>query len=202
MNRSIERARELLPTIVITVLSMIQALALELYWNRFLESDYLWQGGWEATLGWLQLAVMLLGILQIWMFYVRLVLRFTWLPIMGDTLTPFLIGLLEFAMIEMMGPGTMGPWFLILAVVFAVSIGASHLLMRRARLDPVNEHYFINVPRASWRDYMLSATIVAILALFAWPYGVVVGPTSLSWRGCCMRWWPWPINCSLSTATG
>lgn len=31
MNRNLERAKELLPAIVLTVLSMIQALALELF---------------------------------------------------------------------------------------------------------------------------------------------------------------------------
>ena len=166
MNNNTERARELLPTIVITVLSMIQALALELYWSRLRESDYLWQWGWDATLGWLQLLVMLLGIMQIWLFYVSLVLRFSWLPTMEDTLTPFVIGLLEFAMVDLVGPDTLGPWFLVLAMVFGVSIGASHLVMRRARRDPANNYFFSQVGRASWRDYRISALVVLALALF------------------------------------
>ena len=165
MDHSKKRARDLLPTIVITVLSMIQALALELYWSRFRESDYLWQGGWDAAIGWLQLLVMLLGIIQIWLFYVSLVLRFSWLPTMEDTITPFVIGLLEFAMVDLMGPETLGPWFLVLAVVFTVSIGASHLIMRRARRDSANDYFFAHVARASWRDYAGSIVVVLLLAL-------------------------------------
>lgn len=166
MNNNTERARELLPTIVITVLSMIQALALELYWSRLRESDYLWQWGWDAALGWLQLLVMLLGIMQIWLFYVSLVLRFSWLPTMEDTLTPFVIGLLEFAMVDLVGPDTLGPWFMVLALVFGVSIGASHMVMRRARRDPVNSYFFGQVDRANWRDYRVSGLAVLVLALF------------------------------------
>ena len=166
MTDRADRARDLLPTVVITVLSMIQALALELYWSRFRESDYLWQGGWDAALGWLQLAVMLLGILQIWLFYVSLVLRFSWLPTMEDTLTPFAIGLFEFSLIDLMGPGTVGQWFLALAGVFFVSVGASHMVLRRARHDPGNAEYFDKVAPASWRDYVISATAVFSLAGF------------------------------------
>ncbi|MCX2983445.1 hypothetical protein EYC98_21505 [Halieaceae bacterium IMCC14734] len=165
MQQTTDRARELLPTVVITVLSMIQALALELYWTRFRESDYLWQSGWEAALGWVQLAVMLLGILQIWLFYVSLVLRFSWMPTMEDTLAPFIIGLLEFAMIDLMGSDDLGAWFLMLAAVFAVSIGASHLVFRRARRDPLNDYFFSNMAAATWRDYLSSLMVVALLIM-------------------------------------
>lgn len=52
-------------------------------------------GGLDAVVDWLQLLVMLEGILLIQVFYVSFVLRFTWLPSLEDTLIPFLIGLLE-----------------------------------------------------------------------------------------------------------
>ena len=166
MDRQIERARDLLPAIIITVLSMIQALALELYWTRIQASEFLWQGGWTAALGWLQLLVMLLGILQIWLIYVSLVLRFRWMPSMEDTLIPFAIGLLEFSLINLMGSDTFGPWFLMLATVFGFCIGASHAAHRRARQDPENDYFFSKIPAATWRDYLASFTMVFILALF------------------------------------
>ena len=60
------RAREMLPVIVITVLSMIQALALELFWTQFRGSDFLWQGGPQALVGWLQFTLLLVGIKLTW----------------------------------------------------------------------------------------------------------------------------------------
>lgn len=165
MTDNLDRARDMLPTVVITVLSMIQALALELYWTRFSESDYLWQWGSDAAIGWLQFLIMLVGIIQIWLFYVSGVLRFSWLPTMEDTTMPFIIGLLEFALVDLMGPQMTGQWFIALAAVFAVSVGASHLIMRRARKDPQNDYFFNHVDRAKLRDYVGSFTIVAIILL-------------------------------------
>lgn len=165
MSNNLDRAREMLPTVVITVLSMIQALALELYWSRFSASDYLWQGGWDAMIGWLQFLIMLIGIIQVWLFYVSSVLRFTWLPTMEDTTMPFIIGLLEFAMVDLMGPEHRGPWFIALAAVFTFSVGASHLIMRRARKDSNNDYFFDHVDRAKLRDYAGSFTIVGIIFL-------------------------------------
>jgi len=177
MDQQIERARDLLPSIIITVLSMIQALALELYWTGIQDSDFLWQGGWAAILGWLQLLVILVGMLLVWLLYVSLVLRFRWLPTMEDTLIPFAIGLLEFAMIDLMGPGTLGPWFITLAAIFGLCIGASHVAHRRARKDPENDYYFSRLAPATWRDYLASAVIVAMMGIFAlvlWHYEEVV----------------------------
>ncbi|MFT5482814.1 MAG: hypothetical protein ACI9GW_001468 [Halieaceae bacterium] len=80
MVTNIERARNLVPAIILTVLSMIQALALELFWTKVVGSQFLWEGGWGAAIGWLQLMVVLGGILFIWVFYVNFVMLFSWLP--------------------------------------------------------------------------------------------------------------------------
>ena len=165
MNPIMTRARELLPAILITVLSMIQALALELYWSKIGDSGYLWLGGWNAAIGWLQMAIVFLGIVLIWLLYVSSVLRFSWVPAMEDTVIPFFIGLLEFAMIDLIGPETLGPWFLILAAIFAVSTGANHMVMRRARQDPANAYFFDEIAPARWRDYTTTIVVIAILAL-------------------------------------
>ena len=165
MHHNLQRARDLLPAIIITVLSMIQALALELFWTRFQGSEYLWQSDMTAVIGWLQLLLMLLVIVQIWLFYVSLMLRFSWLPAMTDTVVPFLIGLLEFLLIDLMGPDTMGPWFIVMAALFGICINATHVAHRRARRDPANDYFFRQMPRASWRDYLGSAVIITILAL-------------------------------------
>jgi predicted lysophospholipase L1 biosynthesis ABC-type transport system permease subunit len=110
---------------------------------------------------------MLGGILLIWLLYVSLVLRFSWLPSMEDTLIPFAIGLLEFSMVDLMGPDTLGPWFLALAALFAICTGANHAVFVRARKDPANAYFFSKIPAASWRDFAASTTIVVMLILFS-----------------------------------
>tara|TARA_R110001599_G_scaffold353870_1_gene601388 strand:- start:182619 stop:183275 length:657 start_codon:yes stop_codon:yes gene_type:complete len=180
MKHNIERAKELLPSIILTILSMIQALALELYWSRIEDSGFLWEGGAEAVIGWLQLAVMLLGMLLIWVFYVSFVLRFTWLPSVQDTLIPFLIGLLEFALIDLMGPAMLWLWFLLLAVVMSVATYGSHLTMRQARQDPDNDYFFRNVEPATWRDYLATTVMVVCFCLFGLVLWLLGNPVTLS----------------------
>ena len=143
------RATELFPSVQLTVLSMIQALALELLWSRVRESAYLWTWGWEARLGWTQVAAMLLGFLVVWLFFISVVLRFRWLPAIQDSVIPFGIGLLEFALIDLMGPDSLAPWLYALAVIFAASTWASHTIFRRARRDPANREFFASLPPAT-----------------------------------------------------
>ena len=138
------RATELLPSVLLTVLSMIQALALELFWVRLRESSYLWTPGWEALLGWSQAAAMLLGFLVVWLFF-SVVMRFRWLPSIQDSVVPFGIGVLEFSLIDLMGPDSLGPWFYLLALIFAVSTWTSQSIFRRARQDPANREFFDSV---------------------------------------------------------
>ena len=166
MSNNIERARDLVPSLMLTVLSMIQALALEMYWGRIGESVFLWEGGWEAVIGWMQVSALFLGILLIWVLYVSFVLRFTWLPTLEDTLVPFLIGALEFAMVDMLEPRYLGPWMLLLGAIFALATATAHTTMRRARREPENAYFFDNMEPSTWRDYLRSAVMVGILWLF------------------------------------
>ena len=166
MKTNLERARELVPALILTLLSMIQALALEFFWSKIGASEYLWQWGWTAVISWLQISVMLEGILLIWVLYVSFVLRFSWLPSLGDTLLPFFIGLLEFAMIDLTEPGLVGPWMVLLAVIFSLALFGSHTIMRRAERDPANAYFFnqTDVGRG-WGTYTQSGASIIILML-------------------------------------
>lgn len=171
MSGRANRVRELVPSIILTVLSMIQALALELYWNQLGESPFLWNGGWPAIIGWLQFTAVFFGILMIWLLYVSFVLRFNWLPSLEDTLVPFLIGLLEFAMIDLTQPDLVGPWLLLMAAIFVIAVYTSHTIARRARSDPANDYFFSRYDPASLRDYResgASITILGLLGIILW----------------------------------
>ena len=159
------RATDLLPSVLLTVLSMVQALALELLWTRIRESSYLWTWGWDALLGWSQVAAMLLGFLVVWLLFVSAVMRFRWLPAIQDSVVPFAIGILEFSLIDLMGPGLLGPWLYTLALIFAVSTWASQTIFRRARKDPANREFFESVPPATLRDFVPSIGAIAGIGL-------------------------------------
>ncbi len=138
-----ERAKTQLPAMLMTLLSIIQALSLELVWSRLGESSFLWNGGVDALLGWIQVVTILLGIVLIWLVYMSIVMPLSWTPSTRDSVNPFAIGLLEFSLISMMGPGRVAIWLLCMAALFAIATTISIDLIRRAGLDPDNAEYFV-----------------------------------------------------------
>ncbi len=172
MSRFGRRARAQTPSVILTLLGIVQALALELLWSWLRGHPYLYQFTLEAVVGWMQVVTTLVGVVLVWLIYVTNAVRFRWTPQSSDLVLPFGIGIIEFTLIECMGPGTVGAWFLVQALVFGVMAWVSQTLLRRARLDGGNDAYFGHVAPATWRDFIGTATMVAVLlslgAAFMW----------------------------------
>ncbi len=130
------------PMVLLTLVSIVQALALEFLWDHLRDRSDLYDYSWIALLGWLQIAASLMGIILIWLTYSGMVMRFRWAPSTADSILPFFVGLIEFLMIDMMGPDKLGRWMIVLAVVFTTMIVVSHKVFRRARRDPANRGWF------------------------------------------------------------
>ena len=162
-NRIRARAKKLFPTVLLTLLSIVQALALELIWGHVVDQPYLYYWSFTAVLSWLQIIATLLGVLLIWLIYSDLVLRLSWIPNTIDALFPFLVGILEFAQISALDPAKIGLWFAILSCLFAAMSWISHVTMKRARQDDDNREFFSNTNPATWRDHLLRALPVAVL---------------------------------------
>ncbi len=147
------RARANLPTVLLTLLSIVQALALEFLWSYISETPELLGASWANALMWLQLATTLIGLVLIWVVYASHVMRLRWVPTTTDSVYPFAIGLLEFIMIELLGPGRIGQWLLCFALIFALMVWVSHRTMRRARGDGANDAFFGSMAPAKFRDF-------------------------------------------------
>jgi hypothetical protein len=159
------RAKEQLPMVLLTLLSIVQALALELLWSHIRESAYLFEMTWAAMLTWIQISTSFLGIVVIWLVYASTAMRFRWVPTTGDSVYPFIIGLLEFILIETLAPEYMGLWFVCMAMIFGLMTWISHRTMRRARLDGENDEYFASLTPATARDFIPAFVIVFVLIL-------------------------------------
>ncbi|MEZ5557744.1 MAG: hypothetical protein R3E86_04265 [Pseudomonadales bacterium] len=164
MSRIRDSVKDQLPAVMLTLLSIVQALALEMLWTRLHEVDALYQPGWPAATLWAQMAANFGGIIVIWVVYVSTVMRFRWVPAISDSVYPFFIGIGELVLIETSGPELVGVWFLIMALIFAVMNWVSHHTLRRARLEPENEWFFRHVGPARFRDFRAAAAIVAVLS--------------------------------------
>jgi hypothetical protein len=125
--------------VLLTLLSLIQAIALEGLWSRSSESPHLWSGGIAALVGWLQVSSIVFGILLVWLMYVGMVIRFPWTPRTRDSLFPFGMGLLEFAAIEMTGPNHPATMMLLMGSVYAVATWAANDIFVRAAREAGNE---------------------------------------------------------------
>lgn len=165
MSRIRARVKEHLPAVLLTLLSIVQALALEILWTRMREADFLYRLDWAAAAGWAQLLASFLGIVVVWVIYASSTMRFRWIPTTSDSVYPFVIGIGEFLLVESVRPGFIGIWFLEMAAIFALMNWISHHMLRRARLEEDNAEFFDRVAPATRRDfYPAIATIAALLA--------------------------------------
>ena len=166
MERIRNRAIDQFPMVLLTLVSIVQALALELLWNHLRGRPDLYELSWVALQGWLQAVASLVGIILIWLTYSGMVMRFRWTPSTADSVLPFFVGLIEFLMIDMMGPDKIGRWLFVLAIVFATMIITSHSVFRRARHDPANLGWFEKYSPATWRDFMPQVVIILAMLIF------------------------------------
>lgn len=165
-NRMRARAKAHMPMVLLTLLSILQALALELLWGHIRASDYLTEPTWTAFVAWVQIGTTLLGVLLIWLLYSSMVMRFRWVPSTSDSLYPFAIGILQFVMIAALGPQWLGYWFVTLGVLFGVTSAAMQIVLRRARLDGENDEWFGSIAPATLRDFYPVMAIVGVLVGF------------------------------------
>ena len=92
-------------------------------------------------------------------------MRFRWVPVTIDSVYPFIIGVLEFMLVETLDPGESGQWILLMAIIFGVMIRVSHRSMRRARLDGDNDEFFKAFRPAVFRDFIPMIALVSAMGL-------------------------------------
>lgn len=179
MNPIRERAKEHFPTVLLTLLSIVQALSLELWW-QYLSSTTLPSFGSmnEITL-WLQIVISLLTVVVIWVIYAGTVMRFRWVPGTSDSIFPFAVGLSQFMLIETLYMPSRGLTLAILGLVFLTALVSLQLTMRRARHDSDNELFFGSVAPATLLDFAPFLSVVVIFLIS----GALTHFYQLNWLG-------------------
>lgn len=165
MSEMRNRTKEHFPMVLLTLLSIVQALALELLWSHVRETDYLLEPSWGTGVAWLQIIATFIGLVLIWVVYASNTMRFRWVPVTSDSVYPFFIGILEFMLVETLGPDEVGHWLMFMAVIFALMVWVGHRNMKRARADSDNADFFNNYEPATGRDFAPQITIVCTMAV-------------------------------------
>ncbi len=169
-----DRVKNNFPMVLLTLLSIVQALAFELLWDEIHQRPDLYQWSWEAVSGWMRVITVFLGIVVIWHSYASNSMRFRWVPSMVDTLFPFCVGIVQFSMIDRLGPEYVSQWLFLLAVLFAVMNWVSQNDMVRARLEVENSEFFEKRGRATLKDVlpvMLIVTSLCLMSFLVWMTG-------------------------------
>ncbi|MEE4282946.1 MAG: hypothetical protein V2I41_13455 [Pseudomonadales bacterium] len=165
MNNMRSRAKQHFPSVLLTMLSIVQAVALELLWSHITESQYLLELTWYSALAWGQVLATFMGIVLIWVVYASNVMRFSRIPVISDLVYPFFIGLVEFMLIANLEPDELGIWFLLFALTFAVMNRVGHTSMKLARQDKDNEAFFADLAPATVKDFYSQIAVVGVLVL-------------------------------------
>ena len=163
MNATRNRARELMPQVLLSVQSIIQALALEVLWSSMMESPHLWHGGIVALIGWIQVSAVFLGIVVMWIFFISLVFRYTWTPTVSDSVFPFVLGILEFSFAEMLEPELLSLWFFVLALIFVGASATSVVILKRALADEANREIRDAFDYSSQKAVRLASLLIGTL---------------------------------------
>ena len=163
MNDMRARAVSQFPIVLLTLISIIQALALVLLWSKISDSDFLWNFDIKALVGWGMLSVALMGILQIWVMYSTIVIGFTWRPSLRDSVLPFVIGIQQFMMISTISPTFNVMWLYVLASIFLVGNGVAHITYKRARADTNNDFFFKCRDPATFKNFAGPFLIISML---------------------------------------
>lgn len=169
MHEISKRVKTNVPAVVLAVLGIIQAFALELLWNYVSGTELLFTMTWQALMSWTQVAITLVGIITIWLVYASNVTRFVWVPSIHEFILPFWVGLMQFLLIQILGPTWVGLWLVLMAILIATIVWVGQSTMRKARKDPDNAAFFSNTSVATWRDFYPAIIVVPIL-LFAGIY--------------------------------
>lgn len=176
MNDMRARAISQFPIVLLTLVSIIQALALELLWSKIIESEFLWYFDARALVGWGMLSVSLMGILQIWVMYSTIVMGFTWRPSLRDSIIPFVLGIQQFIMVSIISSTFSPLWLYNLAAIFLVGNWMVHITFKRARASLQNDLFFNSRSPATLKDFTWPFVIISTLVMFGVIFTALGGP--------------------------
>jgi hypothetical protein len=156
------------------LLSIVQALALEVLWSSIRDHDFLWEGGLQAAVGWMQVGISFQGIVVVWVAYLGLVVRFVWTPRILDMVIPFVLGIFQFVIASALEPQWLAYWLVLLAAMFVfATISNSSVFFAASELEENREHFEL---RGAQRGLYGTFSLYGPLAVFV---GLILGSAIL-----------------------
>ena len=164
MNPIRQRVKANVPAVVLTLLGIIQAFAVDLLWSFVVADSEIYQLSLPALITWLQILSLVAGMLMIWLIYAMNVSRFVWVPTMSEFVTPFWVGFLQVLSIHCLKFDNPGAWFISFALIIATMNWIAHVTMKRARSDPDNAAFFDQRGKAELSDFYPVIALIVVIA--------------------------------------
>ena len=182
-----EKALSQFPAMYVTLVSVVQAIALEALVSRVSEVGPLSMAGWDVALLWLEIGLLGQTIFYVWVSYTLLVTLAQWVFRIFDFGSAFAVGVFQLVAIGWVGPQTIKPFFLMVSVGFFSGAWISLSNTGAAAGREENRKTMELLPR---RAIVVLLTLVGMLGLV----GLVVGDVH--------RYGPVPASILLVIANG
>lgn len=116
------RAKDNFPMVLLTLLSIVQALALEFLWDHMRHRSELFDWSFAIIPGWMQVIATFSTIILIWLMYSGMLMRFRWTPTIKDFVPQIALvsTMLFLGMLLMVTSGNTGLKIFTLALIFVV----------------------------------------------------------------------------------
>jgi hypothetical protein len=163
-----ERYRENAPGIYLALTSMIQAVALEMLVSRAYELSANASGAAEVAVILTQGASTLLFGFLWWVVLTQGLFSLKWPPGLGDTISPFALGILQLVAIQLTGPDHLLSWACLMCTILLITASILFFTLRDFDRFHENKEFTANIPRHTLAAFSFSAgsPLLAAAALF------------------------------------
>jgi hypothetical protein len=141
-----ENALRQFPGMYVTLLSVVQAIALEVLVSRVGELGLGLSLTWESAIVWLEIALLGQTIFYVWVSYTLLVTLAQWVLRVFDFAAAFAVGVLEFVSIGWIGTDTTRQFLLIIAIAAFAGAWISYSNTGAAAARPENREVMEVLP--------------------------------------------------------
>jgi hypothetical protein len=193
-----EKALTQFPAMYITLVSVVQAIALEALAARAIAvaPGFNLHGG--TALVWLQ--VLLLGqtVFYVWISYTLLVTLAQWVFRVFDFGAAFAVGVMQFVAIEFIGRDSVQGFLVVVGLGFVVGAWVSHSNTGAAAKSEDNQHVIRILPRGRLTLLLVAVgvlgvvgVIVSRLGVGAWPIALVLAACNALLLVAQFQWFVW-----------
>lgn len=166
MKRPREKALTQFPAMYITLVSVVQAIALEALASRALDLAPGLDLGISGSVVWLQILLLAQTVFYVWVSYTLLVTLAQWIFRVFDFGAAFAVGAIQFVAIDLVGKSLEG-FLVTVAMGFLVGGFVSHSNIGAAASTPENRSVLRSLPRTRLTVLLLSVGVLGALGIAA-----------------------------------